>query len=85
MPNVFVLCYMNKQRRDKILMKSVGLKLQKFRDARDIPQEKVTFDTGVNIGKLELGKTNISLTTLSILCKYYGYTLEELFRDIETE
>jgi len=66
-------------------MQSVASKLKVFRESCNKSQEKVTDDTGINIGKIELGTTNISLTTLSILCKYYGYTLEELFRGIETE
>ncbi|MCC8089214.1 MAG: helix-turn-helix domain-containing protein [Rikenellaceae bacterium] len=34
------------------------------------------------MGNLELGKTNISISTLSILCEYYGITMEEFFKGL---
>ncbi|MCD7968952.1 MAG: hypothetical protein LUF87_01180 [Alistipes sp.] len=39
-------------------------------------------DTDLNIGNLELGRTNITVSTLSILCNYYGLTLEEFFKGL---
>lgn len=74
---------MKKQRRDEKLMMAVALRLKKVREERKIPQETVYYDTGINIGKIEIGTTNLSLTTIGILCKYYNITLEELFKGIK--
>lgn len=46
-------------------------------------QEKVTFDTGINIGLIEVGKTNISIVTLITLCNYYNISLEDFVKGIE--
>lgn len=71
------------QRRNEILMRAIARKLKELREAKGLSQQYVYIDTDLNIGKLEIGKTNISVSTLEILCKYYGVTLEEFFRGIE--
>lgn len=45
-------------------------------------QREVAKATGQNIGNIEAGKLNINISTLDLLCKYYGLTLEEFFDDI---
>ena len=47
----------------------------------------VYVDTDLNIGHIEAGRKNVTISSLAILCKYYGITLEEFFRgiDIDTE
>lgn len=78
-----VLCYMGKERYDYELLEWTALRMKELREAKGDSQEKVYFDTGLNLGRIELGKTNISLTTLSIFCKYYNISLEEFFRGID--
>ena len=74
---------MKKQRRDEKLMMAVALRFKKIREERSIPQETVYYDTGINIGKIEIGTTNLTLTTIGILYKYYNVMLEELFTGIK--
>lgn len=38
----------------------------------------------INIGRIEVGQHSITLSTLADLCDYYGITLEEFFRGIQT-
>ncbi|MCD7970803.1 MAG: helix-turn-helix domain-containing protein [Alistipes sp.] len=63
-------------------MKEIADRLTKFREAKGYSQEKVTINTKINIGKIELGETNVALTTMSILCKYYDVSMEDLFRGL---
>lgn len=72
------------QRRNKILMRAIAERLRELREERGFSQQYVYIDTDLNIGKIEVGETNISVSTLFILCDYYGVTLEEFFKDIET-
>ena len=73
------------QRRDEQLMLAIAKRLKEIREKKGFSQQYVYIDTDLNIGKIEVGKTNISVSTLAILCKYYGVTLEEFFRGIDTK
>lgn len=75
---------MGEQRRNDILINRVVDRLKAIRKERQLTQEDVRFDTDLNIGRIETGQHSISLTTLADLCDYYGITLEEFFRGIDT-
>lgn len=74
-----------KKRTNNLLLHSVACKLKRLRQDKNLTQETVTHHTGINIGLIELGKTNISLITLAALCSYYNVPLEEFFNEIEYE
>lgn len=80
-----VFCIVKKQRRNKVLLDAVVEKLKQLRKERNLTQEVVTFDTELNISRIEMGTHSITLTTLADLCKYYGVTLEEFFKGIKIE
>ena len=63
-------------------IKSVAERLRAVRIARGLTQEAVYFNTGLNMRRVEGGKTNLSLSTL---CEFYGITLEELFKGLSIE
>ncbi len=67
------------QVKDTELLLNVALLIKKIREEKAISQENVYFDTGIHIGRIELGKQNISLSTLSTLCKYFDITLIDFF------
>lgn len=71
------------QRRNEKLMTLVAKKLKQLRKDKGLSQYIVYLDTELNIGHIELGKTNISVSTLSILCEYYGISLEEFFKETQ--
>ena len=75
---------MKRQRRNDILVEQVIERLKSIRRTRGLTQENVRFDTDLNIGRIESGRHSISLTTLADLCDYYGISLEEFFKEIET-
>ena len=80
-----LLCIMKRQRRNDILVEQVIERLKSIRRTRGLTQENVRFDTDLNIGRIESGRHSISLTTLADLCDYYGISLEEFFKEIETQ
>lgn len=76
---------MRNDRSNEILLKRVIDRLIEIRKEKGIKQNDVRFDLHeLNIGRIESGKHMISLYTLADLCDYYGVTLEDFFRGIET-
>ena len=73
---------MDNSRCDYDLLKAVARKLKQLREAEGLSQRIVYIDTDFNIGKIEVGKTNITVSTLSRLCKYYGTSLKEFFDEL---
>lgn len=80
------ICQMNKERAPKRtdypLMQAVAERLKTIRHSCGYSQEYVYEQTAINISRLETGKVNISLVSLSILCNLYRVSLEEFFRGI---
>lgn len=73
---------MDNSRCDYDLLQAVARKLKQFREAKGLSQRIVYIDTDFNIGKIEVGKTNITISTLSRLCNYYGTSLKEFFDEL---
>lgn len=71
------------QARDKRLIQLISRKIKILRDAKGLTLEEAYFDTGIHFARIEQGKTNVSITTLSAVCKYLGISLREFFEDIE--
>lgn len=74
---------MGKQNRNDLLIKTVGKKLQELRKAKGISQIDVYIETNVNVKRIEAGTQNISVSTLSLLCGYFGIELDEFFRQLK--
>ncbi|MBP3482704.1 MAG: helix-turn-helix transcriptional regulator [Alistipes sp.] len=74
---------MRQPRSNKILLQAVAKELRRLRKERDLSQIDVYIDTDIHIGRIEQGKTNISVTTLFDLCDYYGLSLETFFHNID--
>ncbi len=69
--------------KDTALLEAIAGKCKRLRAAKGISQEVVYEDTGIHIGKIETAKYNITVSTLSRLCAYYGITLKEFFEELE--
>lgn len=74
---------MDNSRCDYDLLQAVARKLKQLREAKGLSQRIVYIDTDFNIGKIEVGKTNITVSTLSRLCNYYGTSLKEFFNELD--
>ena len=71
--------------RDTTLLEAIAGRLRKLRAEKDVSQETVYEDTGVHIGKIETARYNITVSTLSRLCNYYGTSLKEFFDGLDRE
>ena len=54
-----------------------------LRAKKGVSQEIVYEDTGIHIGKIETARYNITVSTLSKLCNYYGTSLKEFFNELD--
>lgn len=67
------------QFRNEKLLKSIGLSFKNIREKQGLTQEQVFNDTGIHVGRVETWKTNLSISTIDQLCRYYGLKLNEFF------
>jgi transcriptional regulator with XRE-family HTH domain len=67
------------QIRNQALLDLIALRIKKFREAKGITQEVFYHDTNINLGRIENGQTNISVSTLGAICKYLNVSLKEFF------
>lgn len=74
-----VLCIMVRIPRNEELVRYIAYRLRELRLARGLSQEKVLFETGVRVEHIEMGRNNITISTLHALCTLYGTTLHEFF------
>ena len=65
------------------MLQAIAAGLRELRKERNLSQIDVYIDTDIHIGRIERGKTNISITTLSDICDYYRISLEEFFSGID--
>lgn len=76
---------MSKSRRDEILLNQVTNKLKELRKEKGVSQLRVLIDTEIHVSRIENKNYNLTLSTLSLLCKYYGVSLTEFFDSIENQ
>ncbi len=66
--------------------KLVGLNLRRLRVERDVSQERLAFDSGVDrsyLGGMERGEENPTVDVLDRLAATLGVTLIELFKQVD--
>jgi len=76
---------MPKQYQDNELLEALILILKELRKSRGITLETFYFDTGIHLARIEQGKTNITISTLSKICNYFEISLVDFFIKIDTE
>lgn len=69
--------------RNEDALRKIAAKLRILRRNAELKQKEVSKETGLNIGNIEAAKINPNITSLEVLCRYYGLTLEEFFDDID--
>lgn len=72
-----------KQLKDDVLLKSVALRVKSLREELNISQEQFYNETDIHIGRIETGRNNISISTLSRLCHYFNISLSDFFKKVE--
>ena len=71
------------QLRDDKLLLSIALVLKELREDRGVSQHDVYYETGVHIARIENGKSNPSVSTLSVLLKYFRIKASEFYLKVE--
>lgn len=69
--------------KDNKLLQKIALILKGLREEKELSQEEVYNDTNIHIGRIETGKGDITVSTLSALCKYYGIKLSDFLKMVE--
>ena len=73
---------MGKQRKDDILLSKIAARIKQLREEKDISQELFYIDTDIHIGRIESGKSNVTASTLSAICRYLNISLSDFFKNI---
>lgn len=71
------------QYRDKKLLQNIAIILKELRNQGNLNQAEVYNDTNIHIGRIETAKANLSVSTLSALCKYFNIPLSEFHKKVE--
>lgn len=75
---------MKNQRRDDEFIRGVAAHIKKLREEKGVSQEVFYIDTDINIGRIESGKQNITISTLKDICNYLHKPISSFFEDIES-
>jgi len=70
------------QIRNEALLGKIGKRVKSLREGAGLTQEDVYNDTGIHIGRIEAAATNITVSTLDSLCRYFKTTLEQFFKGL---
>lgn len=57
-------------------------RLQQLRRERGYTLQEVYDATGIHIARLEANKANMTVLTLSVLCRHYGVSLANFFQGL---
>lgn len=72
------------QIRETRLLQKIALVIKQLREDKEVSQEEVYNDTNIHIGRIETSKANVSVSTLSALCKYFKIKISDFFKKVET-
>ena len=71
------------QLRDTGLLKKIAIVIKELREESSLTQEEFYNETNIHIGRLETAKANLSVSTLSAVCKFFKISLSEFHRRVE--
>lgn len=74
---------MPKQIKNNELSQKIVLCIKEIRKAKNVTLEAFYFDTGIHLARIEQGKQNITVATLSKICDYFEINLSEFFSNVE--
>lgn len=70
------------QLKNEVLLKKMAARLKFVREKSGITQEQFFNDTGIHLARIETGTSNITISTLDAICKYFNITIEQFFKGI---
>ena len=65
--------------RNKIAIRNIALTIKEIRKEKGMTQDDFLYDDGIHIGRIEMGITDISCSTLISICDKFGITPAEFF------
>jgi transcriptional regulator with XRE-family HTH domain len=71
------------QIRDKKLLQKIAIVIKELRNNMELSQEEVYNETNIHIGRIETAKANLSVSTLSALCKFFRISLSDFHKKVE--
>ena len=71
-----------KQRQNKIILNKIIRQIKHLREKKKISQEDFYNDTNIHIARIESGKANITISTLSDICSYFEISLSDFFKQL---
>lgn len=74
---------MPKQLQNKALLERMVICIKEIRKTKKVTLEVFYFDTGIHLARIEQGKQNISIATLSKICDYFEIELSDFFKIVE--
>ena len=72
------------QIRDTKLLHKIALVIKELREENDLSQEEVYNETNIHVGRIETSKANLSISTLSALCKFFKIKLSDFIKRVES-
>lgn len=71
------------QIKDTKLLQKIALVIKQLRETKNVTQEDVYIEINIHIGRIETAKANLSVSTLSALCKYFKIKISDFHRMVE--
>ncbi|HWJ27556.1 MAG TPA: helix-turn-helix transcriptional regulator [Flavisolibacter sp.] len=65
------------------MLQKIALVIKKLREEAELTQEDVYNDINIHIGRIETAKANLSVSTLSALCKYFNIKISDFLKKVE--
>ena len=78
-----VIASMPKQLQNSELTNKIVLIIKQLRKSKKVTLEDFYFDTGIHLARIEQGKQNISVATLSKICIYLEISMSDFFELVE--
>jgi transcriptional regulator with XRE-family HTH domain len=74
---------MPKQLQNTDISQRIVFCIKELRKSKNITLEVFYFDTGIHLARIEQGKQNITVATLSKICDYLDIGLSDFFKMVE--
>ena len=74
---------MPKHFKNSVLISQITLCIKELRKNKKVSLEVFYFDTGIHLARIEQGKQDISVSTISKICDYFEISLSDFFAKVE--
>jgi transcriptional regulator with XRE-family HTH domain len=74
---------MKRQRCNQELLDGIAKRIKGLREERRVSQDTFYIDTDIHIARIELGRINVTVSTLKDICDYFEISLGEFFEGMK--